>query len=59
MHEQDRAPVPLPTADGSDREAPADEARARHAHSMLWMVVCCAPMVLIVLAILFGVFGPR
>lgn len=28
-------------------------------HSMWWMVVCCAPMVPLALAILLGVFGPR
>ena len=59
MHEHDRAPAQLPSGDKADREAPAHEPPAGHGHSMWWMVVCCAPMVLIVLAILFGVFGPR
>lgn len=40
---------------------PADEEAAESGagHSMWWMVACCAPMVLLVLAILLGLFGPR
>ena len=49
------------------RPRPAEAARPStegndeggHSHSMWWMVACCAPMVLIALAILLGVLGPR
>jgi hypothetical protein len=40
--------------------SPSDEdAQPAPSHSMWWMVACCAPMVLIALALLLGVFGPR
>jgi len=35
-------------------DAPAEES----GHSMWWMVACCAPMVLIAVALLLGLFGP-
>lgn len=42
-----------------DGPAPDDEAQPGHGHSMWLMVACCAPMVLLALAILLGIFGPR
>lgn len=60
MHGRQRTPAQLPIADGSNGDTPAiGDGRPGHAHSMWWMVVCCAPMVLIALAILFGALGPR
>jgi len=55
-HDHGPQPQALPRAD-----APAadDQAKSQHGHSMWWMVACCAPMVLLALAILLGVFGPR
>lgn len=47
------------TQSPADAPLPDDEARAEHGHSMWWMVACCAPMVLLALAILLGAFGPR
>jgi hypothetical protein len=51
MHDHDirRAQPPDAHHDGPDARG----------HSMWWMVVCCAPMVLVALAALLGVFGPR
>ena len=40
-----------PAAHQDEQSAPS--------HSMWWMVACCAPMVLLALAILLGVFGSR
>ena len=34
-------------------------AQPQPAHSMWWMVACCAPMFLIALALFLGLFGPR
>jgi hypothetical protein len=59
MHEHSAVPAAVPRTDapaGSDQD---DDAPPAHAHSMLWMVACCAPMILIALAIALGVFGPR
>lgn len=38
---------------------PGDHEEPGTGHSMWWMVACCAPMVLLVLAIFLGVFGSR
>lgn len=39
---------------------PSDQSgEARTRRSIWWMVACCAPMVLLAIAILLGVFGPR
>jgi hypothetical protein len=49
-----------PTRPGADAApAPDHDARSGHGHSMWLMVACCAPMLLIALAILLGVFGSR
>jgi len=48
-----------PAAGGPDGPQPDDAGGRQPAHSMWWMVACCAPMVPIALAILLGVFGPR
>jgi len=51
---------PLPqTQAPAETPLPDDQSHAEHGHSMWWMVACCAPMVLLALAILLGVFGPR
>ena len=57
----DHGPIPSPRPGTAARGAPApgDEAQPGHGHSMWLMVACCAPMVLLALAILLGVFGPR
>ena len=41
-----------------DRQ-PGDAEQPHGSHSMWWMVACCAPMALIALAILLGLFGTR
>ena len=57
----DHGPIPSERAGTgtADGPAPDDEAQPGHGHSMWLMVACCAPMVLLALAILLGVFGPR
>lgn len=55
-HAHGPRPLARPRADAP---LPDDQAPPEHGHSMWWMVVCCAPMVLLVLAIFLGVFGPR
>ncbi len=52
MHEHNSASGEA--AAGSER---GGQAQPAHAHSVWWMVACCAPMLLIALAILLGVFG--
>lgn len=48
------------TGSGPDADGMPDAAgQPETGHSMWWMVACCAPMVLLTLAILLGVFGPR
>ena len=59
MHDHNASPVAQP-----ERAAPAgspsdEDPQPGPSHSMWWMVACCAPMVVIALAILLGVFGPR
>lgn len=58
-HDHGPIPSPRPGTAAGDAPAPGDEAQPEHGHSMWWMVACCAPMVLLALAILLGVFGPR
>ena len=41
-----------------DRQ-PGDAEQPHGSHSMWWMVACCAPMALIALANLLGLFGTR
>ena len=57
----DHGPIPSERAGTGTADAPASDTdgQARHGHSMWWMVACCAPMVLLALAILLGVFGTR
>ena len=58
MH--DHGPRPsLATPSGTDPATAADGSETQPGHSMWWMVACCAPMVLIALALLLGVFGAR
>lgn len=59
MHDHDARPASSP-AGRSPAEPQLDaEHDGQHGHSMWWMVVCCAPMVLLALALLLGAFGPR
>lgn len=51
-------PAPRPGTPEVAGAVRAEEAHHAPGHSLWWMVVCCAPMVLLVLAILLGVFGP-
>lgn len=58
-HDHGPIPSPRPGTAAGDAPAPGDKVQRGHGHSMWWMVACCAPMVLLALAILLGVFGPR
>ena len=59
MHDHNSLP-PGPTDTVAPAgSAPDDEAPPVHSHSMWWMVACCAPMVVLALALLLGVFGSR
>lgn len=42
-----------------ERPGPHDETQPEASHSMWLMLLCCIPMVLIFVAILFGAFGAR
>ncbi len=59
MHDHSSEPASRVQADGRVGQPHEDTKQAQPAHSMLWMVACCAPMVLVALAIVLGVFGPR
>ena len=50
---------PSQATPGTDPATAAEGAEARPGHSMWWMAACCAPMVLIALALLLGAFGAR
>lgn len=52
-------PVPRPKTPKASAAVHGDDAHQAPGHSMWWMVACCAPMILLALAILLGVFGPR
>lgn len=59
MHDHPARPS---TTAPQDEAAPTADARstgASHGHSMWAMVACCAPMVLIAVALLLGLFGTR
>jgi len=43
---------------GHPPDSAADAPAEGSGHSMWWMVACCAPMVLIAVALLLGLFGP-
>lgn len=58
-HDHDAIRSSRPETAAGDARAPDDNGQPEHGHSMWWMVVCCAPMILLALAILLGVFGPR
>ena len=59
MHDHNASPVAPPEM-AEPAGSPSDEdAQPAPSHSMWWMVACCAPMVVIALTILLGVFGPR
>ncbi len=59
MHNHTLEPQSRPTIDGPDGPRSDGAGEPEPSHSMWWMVVCCAPMVLIALALLLDVFGPR
>ena len=56
MHDHGSTPSPA-TPSGTDPPNAANGSEAQAGHSMWWMVACCAPMVLIALALALGVFG--
>lgn len=58
MHDQNPPPESGP-AIGVDGPESDNAGKPPSSHAMWPMVACCAPMVLIALAILLGVFGPR
>ena len=58
MHDHGPRPSPA-TPSGTDPATAAEGSEAQPGHSMWWMAVCCAPMVLIALALLLGAFGAR
>ena len=59
MHNHTLAPQSRGTTDEPDGPRSDEASEPEPSHSMWWMVACCAPMVLIALALLLGVFGPR
>jgi hypothetical protein len=59
MHLHSPASESRPATGGPDGPQSDDAGGPQPSHSMWWMVACCAPMVLIALAILLGVFGSR
>lgn len=50
---------PAPDARSADGHAADAYGEGTPRHSWWWMVACCAPMVLVALALLLGVFGVR
>ncbi len=58
MHDHSPVQQFSPTTVGQDDPERGGGEQPQAPHSMWWMVACCAPMVLIALAILLGVFGP-
>ncbi len=59
MHDHNVTPI-QPSEAVTPIGTPADDdARPGQSHSMWWMVACCAPMVVIALALLLGAFGSR
>lgn len=59
MHDHGARPSSRPTPLGPDPKTAAGGSEAQPGHSMWWMVACCAPMVVIALALLLGVFATR
>lgn len=59
MHDHSPVQQSSPTTGGLDDPETGGDEQPQASHSMWWMVACCAPMVLIALAILLGVFGSR
>jgi hypothetical protein len=59
MHDHKPNPQSRPATGAAAGRQPADAEEPEGSHSMWWMVACCAPMVLIGLAILLGLFGTR
>jgi hypothetical protein len=59
MHNHRPAPESRSATGTSVDRRPDDTRQPQRSHSMWWMVACCAPMILIALAIVLGVFGSR
>lgn len=61
MHDHHPRPAAGRSPNREDQPQLQPDGHEQHqgSHSMLWMVACCAPMVLLAVAILLGVFGPR
>ena len=59
MHDHSPTRQSGPTTGRRDDSETGEGEQPQPSHSMLWMVACCALMVLIALALLLGVFGSR
>lgn len=59
MHDHNPNPQSRLATGAAAGRQPADAVEHQGSHSMWWMVACCAPMVLIALAILLGLLGAR
>lgn len=59
MHDHNAIPVAPPKTAAPAGSLSNEDAQPAPSHSMWWMVACCALMVLIALALLLGLFGPR
>lgn len=60
MHDHGPGPSTEPSTAQRRQPVPPSDHGAQHegSHSMWWMLVCCAPMVLIALALILGLL-PR
>lgn len=59
MHDHTPTSQSQPATGAAAGPQPGDAEQPQASHSMWWMVACCAPMVLIALAVLLGLFGTR
>jgi hypothetical protein len=55
----DHGSIQSPRSAAGRASPPEEDGQVETGHSMWWMVACCAPMVLLAIAILLGVFGTR
>jgi hypothetical protein len=59
MDENPARQTPTQHHPGSAPTVDSDTANGGAGHSMWWMVACCAPMVLVAVALLLGAIGTR